>query len=114
MKAMEAGRLTKRIEIQEDAGTGLDAAGSPTRSWTTRRTTWASIEPLSQTGRETFQGAQIRPDLTHKIVVRFRSDVAIKPSWRVLYGTRVFEIGVIAHTEEAQRETIILAKELVE
>ena len=74
MKPMQAGKMEYRVLVQEDQGTTIDAAGSPVPNWVTVRHTWAAIEPISVSGRELFQGAQVMPDITHKITMRVNAN----------------------------------------
>jgi SPP1 family predicted phage head-tail adaptor len=113
MKAMQAGKLKHLVQVQRDVGVSTDTVGSPVRAWQSVRTTWAAIEPLATSGRELLQGAQITADMTHKLTLRYRATPAITPAMRVLFGSRIFQIGGVAHTEELQRETLLYCKEQV-
>lgn len=83
---MRAGQLRHEIEIQQTTDT-LDAAGQPTRSWTTFANVWASIEPVS--GSELVVARQLDPKTTHKVTMRYLSGVTAK--MRIRHGTRYLE-----------------------
>lgn len=108
---MRAGRLRHLVTLQA-LGTRVDdgaAGGSiPFVSYATNIP--AAVIPLQ--GSELFQRAQFEATLTHRIEIRYRSDV--KPSDRVLYGTRVFDIkSPPIDLEERHRETHLMCEELV-
>ena len=84
---MQAGKLRHRVELQRATVTA-DSHGDQVKAWTTLRTVWASIEPLS--GREYLQGAQTSSDITARI--KIRGGVTLTPKDRVKYGDRVFDI----------------------
>ena len=86
---MEAGKLRNQVELQRVAVTA-DAFGDQVKTWATLATVWASIEPLS--GREFLQASQVMSDITVRIKIRGRSDIALTPKDRVLFGARTFDI----------------------
>jgi SPP1 family predicted phage head-tail adaptor len=86
---MDAGRLRHRVELQR-VSVALDSHGDSVETWATLAEVWASIEPLS--GREFLQASSTTSDVTVRIIVRGRSDIALTPKDRVLYGTRAFDI----------------------
>lgn len=97
------------IEKDNATATDVDAAGTPKPKWETYLTPWASVEPL--TGREIFQGAQVRPDVTHTIKIRYRS--GITTAMRAKFRSRYFYFDSVLDIEERRRELVILAKEEV-
>lgn len=109
MKPLHPGKFRHRIVIERNNSTTFDAAGTPIAAWATYLTVWASVEPL--TGRELFQGAQVRPDATHKITIRYRS--GITTAMRAKFRSRHFHFESVLDAEERQRELTILAKEEV-
>jgi SPP1 family predicted phage head-tail adaptor len=106
---MKAGKLKHKIVIQRDVGTTLNADGGHVPSWTTFLTTWAAVEPL--TSREVVQGGQQIADATHRITLRYRT--GIHSAMRATWQGRTFNFsGPPLNTEEANRELVILAKEV--
>jgi len=86
---MEAGKLRNQVDLQRVAVT-VDSHGDQVKTWATLATVWASIEPLS--GREFMQASQVMSDITVRIKIRGRSDIALTPKDRVLFGSREFDI----------------------
>lgn len=103
-----------------------DSYGQPSVSWSTASTRWARVEPLS--GRELFQAQQVRPDISHKVTLRYddtlagatttgtpmglllaitcesqSSDTEFTPKHRLLFGERVLEIAWIKNEDERNR-----------
>lgn len=111
MKPMKAGKLKHLLTFRKDLGTLTDATGSPKTGYVTIRQTWGAITPMLSSGRELFQGSTVTADMTHLIEIRYRGDTPLDPSMQCLFGNRIFEIGAVVHTEEAQRQTFIAAKE---
>jgi len=54
-------------------------------------TTWAAVEPIG--GREFFDAARVNADITHRIRIRYRTDVTER--MRALIGSRVFDIEAV-------------------
>ena len=71
----------------------VDSYGGQVTTWTDAFTTRAAIEPLS--ARELFAAQAVQSEVSHRITVRYRSELAnpaLVGAMRVLYGTRVFNI----------------------
>ena len=83
--------------------------GAETFTWSNEVTLWAGIDPL--TGNEALQAQQISPESNVKITIRFYDGVI--PNWRVLFGTRVYEINAILNREERNAEMVLLCKEII-
>ena len=106
MKPMQAGKLKHRITFQRDDGVP-DAIGGNAAVWTNHLTVWAEIVP--QTSRE-FLAAQIRPDTTVMMKIRYRS--GLHSAMRVTWQGRVYHLtGPPIDTEGAKRELAITLKE---
>ena len=103
---MEAGTLNKRIEIQAPTRTS-DGMGSFTETWGEIATVWAAIWPLSAT--ETIQSMQTDMVISHRIRIRYRS--VLRPSWRLRFGLRYFNIVSIINPNMKNEYLDILAKE---
>lgn len=103
------GILNKRIIIQSPP-TAKDSYGAPTGDWTDYKTVWASINPI--VGKEYFSAETVNNEITHKIRIRYIPGV--KPSMRVKYNDRYFEIvGPPINYKEANIELQLMCKELV-
>lgn len=69
----------------------------------------ASVVPLQ--GRELFQAEATYPELTTKIIIRYRQGTT--SAMRVKYGTRIFElIAPPIDTNEEHKELVLLCKEV--
>lgn len=84
---MRSSELNKLVTLQKKSVT-RDAMGGEVVTWADQAEVWAAIEPLA--ARELFAAQQIHPELTVRIRIRHRADVAAE--WRVKYGTRIFPI----------------------
>ncbi len=96
----EAGRLNKRITIQEPVEGTTDSAGQPTVTWSDVDTVWAWVQPL--TGKEGVEAQQKYGEVTHAVVIRYRSDVTTK--CRIELGARTLEIKALLNTDEENKE----------
>ena len=105
---MKAGKLRNRITIQENQSV-KDAEGIVQDNWSVIATVWAAIKPLS--GRELLAAQAVQSETTGTIDLRYR--VGIKPSQRVIFGERAFEILAVLNIEERNRELRLLTKEVV-
>lgn len=103
--ALRAGRLNKRVAIQEYASTS-DGGGGTTQTWATitNGTVWARVSPLD--GVERFQAQQVQGTLTHEIEIRYRSDVTTK--MRVSYDGRFFYISQPPINKDEKGESLVL------
>lgn len=109
---MKAGKLQHRVTIQEDRSTTKDNIGANVPNWSDVLTTWASIEPLS--GRDVILGAQISPDTTHKITIRYRPGVhsAMRFKWLIPVPKYFNILGPPLDTETQARELVCMCKEV--
>lgn len=90
------GSMNKRVQVQSVTET-RDAAGGVTQTWSTDRTVWAAISPL--TGREYLNAQQVQSSVTAKVVMRYFA--GLTPKHRLLFGSRVFEIAAVINPDEA-------------
>lgn len=99
------GRLDKRVTIQRRSAT-KDSYGQELNSWTTIAQVWAQVKPLG--GKERMRNAAmvVESILTHTVTVRY-SDTLMPPleadAWRILYGSRIFNISTSRDVEEDRR-----------
>jgi SPP1 family predicted phage head-tail adaptor len=103
---MEAGKLNQRVIIQSVTYSRNDY-GEAVANWSTSDTRWARVEPLS--GRELYSARQLNAEVDLKVTLRYKSDLTARN--RLLFGTRILEIGAVTHTEEAGTETIAFCTE---
>lgn len=105
---MRAGMLHEQVVIQSKSVT-RDAYGAEVIAWTTHATVRASIEPLR--GREYIDAKQVQADLDTRIRIRYLSTV--KPTMRILWGTRVYDIISVIHVGERREETQLMCREQI-
>lgn len=101
--------MRERVEIQART-TAPDSYGQPIPTWATVATVWGKVEPLS--GREAWQAQSVRPDVTHKVSVRYYAGLTPKHRFRV-DGTRVFSIEAVLDIEDRHRVMECMCKEEV-
>lgn len=107
---INAGELRHRIVLQQPVSSAQDAGGQPTIAWTTKATVWAAVKPLQ--GREFFSAEKVNSDIDHRIVIRYYAG-GITPSWRVQFGTRIFQIQSIIVPNETKEEMQLMCKETI-
>lgn len=95
-------RVTLQREVPVAQGGGSYAAG-----WTDVAILWARIEPLS--GREIVQDARQESRVTHRIIIRYHSDV--DAGMRLLWQGRVFAVQAVIDPGAAHRFLQLLAVE---
>lgn len=105
---MGIGTMRKRLVIQDPQRT-TDAIGGGSTTWSNVKTVWGEVKPAS--GREVYHGQQLEMRVTHKIKIRYRSDVSLSPKMRILLGSRVFNIRLIINEDERGDYWKILAEE---
>jgi len=101
-----ASHLRRKIQIQERLRVP-DGVGGSYDSWSTVKTAWAKIEPLSS--RETLFGMQLQLNVTHRITIRYTT--GFDADYRILYGTRTFNIVGIRNPEERNKWLILDCEE---
>jgi len=90
---IRAGRLRRRLELQSKT-TSRDSYGAAIVGWTTQRTVWGAIEPLS--GRELFSEQQNQSEHQVRIMLRYSGE--IDTTWRISHGGKYYDIlSVINH-----------------
>lgn len=105
------GKLNKRITIQQNNATRDDYGAPAPPSWTTVKTIWAAIQPVS--ARDFIAGMAQQSEVTHKILVR--DGAGITPDMQIAFGTRTFQIlASPMNYDEACHQYTIMAKEVFE
>lgn len=98
MTMRAVGPMRDRLEIQARVMTQNDY-GEAVPAWATLTTRWGQVEPLS--GRELWQAQQVRPDVSHKVTIRYYD--GLTPRHRLLLGSRVFEITSVINVDNRKR-----------
>jgi len=98
---MLIGRMDKRIELQHY----IKVAGRS--EWTTQATLWAEFKKPDFKTVELV--GNLASELVREIGIRYNSNVS--KGWRVLWGTRTFEV---LHTYDyGKSTTILICREVV-
>jgi len=110
MPGLRAGELNRQVKIQSRT-VAADATGDAVQTWADVATVWAKLSPLS--GRELFQAQQVQTDVTHRVLLRHRPDVALSTAHRLVTveGSRVLEIASVVNVEDAGVYWDVLAVE---
>ena len=87
---MNAGRLNRRVEIQEQTATRA-VDGASVASWATIKTVWCSITPTSSS-ESTARGNAVEGTASHVVKMRFKAYPSLTMRHRFKYGTRIFRI----------------------
>ena len=103
-----AGCRDRRIVIQSLTETTTDG-GEVTLTPTTAATVWAAIRPLST--HEAMVAKQSQSTITHKIIILYRP--GITPQMQATYKGRTFRFESVTNVDEANRQLVITAKEVV-
>jgi len=105
--ALQAGKLRHRVEIVTPDAQQDSAGGWVIDQTSLFLTVWASVEALS--GRELYAAQQQVSEVTHKIVIRWRT--GILSSMCVLFEDRFFQIMAILNPDGRHKLLILLCKE---
>lgn len=105
---LRAGLLRHEVVLQSLGARFDDGYGGGSISDTDVVTVWADVEPLQ--GVELFQAAQFNPSVNYRITIRYYP--GIRPSWKVKYGTRVFDIKSVIDVDERHRKIELMCEEL--
>lgn len=90
-----AGRLDQRVTLRKP--TRLQGtAGEPITTHADDSSVWASVRPLR--GREFIEARGFGAEVTHRVAIRYRSDVTSE--WRIKLGTRTLRIVSVLNVNE--------------
>ena len=103
---MEPGRLRFRIVIEQSARAG-DAMGQAVETWTTFATVWGDIQPLR--GRELFAAQAANSEITTRVTIRYLA--GISPTWRLKYGSQIYQIEEMLNPGMRNRSLEFMCKE---
>jgi SPP1 family predicted phage head-tail adaptor len=100
--------LRHRVVIQSELASA-DGAGGYSLSWNFIATVWASVTPLS--GREILAGQRLESRITHRIRMRYRSDITVTSSTRLSWNGRTFNIRAVINPGQRNRWLELLVEE---
>ena len=95
------------MAIQNNTPT-RDAAGGQTDSYSTTQTVWAAVNPLR--GTEMINAQQVQMEISHKIVLRYNTNVS--DTTRILFDSRTFEVESIIDPYEKNQFLELMCKEI--
>lgn len=103
---IDPGALRSELSLQRATLTA-DGLGGHAESWSEVATLFARVEPVSAGTR--FGADQTVETVTHRIIVRFRADLA--SGMRLARGGRVFEVVSVHDPDETGRYLVCRARE---
>ncbi len=103
----DPGQMTARLDLEVPV-TVADGQGGGLVSWQVAASLWARIEPLSFVVEEPGASAE-RGTISHRIWLRYRSDVAA--GQRLRKGERVFVVRLVRDPDETQRYLVCQCEE---
>lgn len=99
-----------KLVIEHQTVVGVNSLNQPVYDWATFATVWGEVDPLK--GREYIASKQAQAELTHRITIRYIP--GIKPTMRIKWGERIFEIdGPPINPYESNYEIQLMCKEKV-
>lgn len=104
---MPAGQLNRRVTLQSPTKTRGADFSDPQTTWSTAATVWAAVEPLR--GREYV--AQMEQQLAVEVRVRIRYRADVDSTWRVGYGSKVYEIVTVIDVKSAHDQLELMCRE---
>jgi SPP1 family predicted phage head-tail adaptor len=114
---MEIGKLNRRIQIQSQGTSELDAFQQPLpAAWTTIYKCWASID--IQNSALIYSTAEFMSKVTFRITMRWTSSVVISAKQRIVYVepttqiVHTYEVIAPLNTKQANRKLVLLCYEL--
>ena len=111
MVAVRAGDLRHRVTLQSPVAS-QDGYGAETVTWTDVATVWAAVWPVR--GREYFEARQTAAEVTHKVRIRYSTDVSgVTPKWRVVFGSRRFDIEAVINPDERSKYLDLMCVEVI-
>jgi len=100
------GRLKHQVSLQKPTRS-TDTGGGQAITWSTVAQIYVDISPVS--GGETFNQGQLKETLKTEITTRYRE--AIDTSYRILFGTRAFNIKHIKNVDQRNKFYILTCEE---
>jgi len=105
-KKIQIGDLRHRVTFQKSNETS-DGYKGHTVIWQDVVTVWAQVSPLS--GREYFYAHQIKNVVSHRVRVRYRTDINVE--MRIKHGDRYFKIESMIDMGERREFLEIICQE---
>jgi len=103
---LRAGKMRERVRFQAPTKT-RSPSGEAKLAWSDTATVWASVDGMSS--RDIMQAQQANVMATHKIIIRYRSDV--DHTSRIIWRDRTMEIASVTDRNNFEYSEI-LAREI--
>jgi SPP1 family predicted phage head-tail adaptor len=114
---MDTGKLNRRIQIQSQGTSELDAFQQPLpAAWTTVYRAWANID--IQSSQLIYSTAEFMSKVAHRITIRYTSSVIFTAKQRIVYTepttgvTHTYEIEAVLNDKQGNQWLIFMAYEL--
>jgi SPP1 family predicted phage head-tail adaptor len=109
---MRAGDLLHYVAVQQRS-TSQDALGGQVNTWSDVKSIWVGFNPLY--GRELLAAKSIATEVTHMIHARYDATLWADPrtaaGYRILHGSRVFNLHAVLNDDERNASVTIYASE---
>ncbi len=103
--SLSAGRLRHRVRLESLTLTQDAETGAPIETWSASATVWAAIEPLSV--RDFLSADSRQSQVTARITLR--PVTGLNETWRVVHGSKVYQIVGILPDQDSGFEYVTLA-----
>lgn len=91
---VRAGSLRDRLTLERPQYSP-DGAGGRVETWVSVASVWGQV--IAKSGSESVDAGRFSGSVSHEVTLRYRDDV--KPTMRLVYGAKIFEIiGVLNQT----------------
>lgn len=104
----DPGRLRHRVTLQAPVESADEYGGTARASWRDVALVWADVQP-ELSGRELMMAQQVESVVTHRVTLRYRSDVSTAS--RLVFQGRVLEVVQVIDPEERHRWLDLLCAE---
>lgn len=116
VKRNTCSRLRHKLTLQQEAATP-DGSGGYVKTWQNIADLWAELIPITNAssklsnsaGKETLAAGQVQSELSHKLLLRYRSDITA--AMRLVFEERIFNIRFVANVNEEDRVLELLVQE---
>jgi len=107
---VDPGKLRQRVTLQYST-IARSVSGEEVQTWTDQATVWAAIETMSARWRE-YMSSQYPQEVSEDArVVRIRWRADVKPTWRVKFKNRYFDIKAVLNSGELNEELLLMCTE---
>ncbi len=106
---IDPGSLNHEL-LLEKASIVVTETGELNESWSEIASLWAQLEPIGAGPR--LLGEQVLPEVTHRITLRHRTDIA--SNMRLRKGTRIFQILTLHDPDETGRYLVARVREEIQ